>query len=147
MKRYLFVISIVAGLLMPAVTHAGPQAHQLGVCLADALNGKERKSLAKWIFFGMSAHSSIEQYSNISAEDIETSDKYVGYLVTRLLTENCPAQARLAFEEDGTGGIEYAFRVVGQVAMQEIMTEPGVSQSLGAFEKYLDREKFSKVFD
>ncbi|KPK56107.1 MAG: hypothetical protein AMS22_02315 [Thiotrichales bacterium SG8_50] len=146
MKRYFFVISIIAGLLTPVGAHAGPQAYELGACLTDALNGKERKSLAKWIFFGMSAHSSIEQYSNISAEDIETSDRYVGYLVTRLLTENCPGQAKLAFEEGGTGGIEYAFRVVGQVAMQEIMAEPGVSQSLGAFEKYLDRDRFNQIF-
>ena len=147
MKRYIFVLCVLSGLLTPVVAQAGTEAQQLGVCLTDSLDGKERKSLAKWIFFGMSTHSTIEQYSNIATEDIESSDRYVGYLVTRLLTEDCPEQAKLAFEEGGTGGLEYAFRIVGRVAMQEIMAEAKVSQSLGAFEKYLDREKFSKVFD
>ncbi len=147
MKRVFFVISVLAGLLAPVVAQAGTEAQQLGVCLTDSLDGKERKSLAKWIFFGMSTHSTIEQYSSISAADIENSDRYVGFLITRLLTEDCPEQAKSAFEEGGTGGLEYAFRIVGRVAMQEIMTEPKVTQSLGAFEKYLDRERFSQVFD
>jgi len=146
MNRYLFVISIIAALLTPAVAHAGSQAHGLGVCLTDSLNGKERKNLAKWIFLGMSAHSTIEPYYDVSAQDVDDSNRYVGALVTRLLTEDCPNQARLAFEEGGASGFEYAFSVVGKVAMQEIMSEPQVSQSLGAFEQYLDQERFNQVF-
>ena len=52
MNRYLFVISIIAALLTPVVAQAGSQAHELGICLTDSLNGKERKNLAKCIFRG-----------------------------------------------------------------------------------------------
>ena len=147
MKRYVLAMTLATALLIPFAAQAGPHAQQLGVCLTDSLSGKERKSLAKWIYFGMSAHSTIEQCSKITAADIDNSNRYVGSLLTRLLTEDCPEQAKMAFEEGGTSGIESAFRIVGRVAMQEIMAEPKVSQSLGAFEKYLDQDKFDRVFN
>ena len=43
--------------------------------------------------------------------------------------------------EENSAAFESAFSIVGKVAMQELMTESSVSQSLGAFEKYLDTEK------
>ena len=94
----------------------------------------------------MSTHSTIKPYSNASKKDIDDSNKFVGALITRLMTEDCPEKATAAFKESGAQAIEQAFTVVGAVAMQELMTEPSVSQSLGAFEKYLDQDKFNAVF-
>jgi len=56
-------------------------ANQLGGCMVDSLNGKERKELAKWIFFAIAAHPEIRSYTSISSEDINTSDKVVGELI------------------------------------------------------------------
>jgi len=141
-----FLITIAISLLSPIMTQANQSANNLGICLTDSMNGKERKNLAKWIYLGMSAHSMIKPYSNISTKDIDDSNKYVGTLITRLMTEDCPKQASIAFEEGGSSAFEFAFGIVGKVAMQELMTESSVSQSLGAFEKYLDQDKFDKTF-
>lgn len=146
MKQYVFGMSMIMVLLCPLICHANQEAQALGVCLTDSLNGKERKKLAKWIYFGLSAHSTIKPYSTVSENDLEESDKYVGTLITRLLTENCPAQAKSAYDKGGAGAFEYAFGVVGQVAMQEIMAESNVSQALQSFENYLDKEKFNQTF-
>jgi len=146
MKSYLIIISVAASLLSPLAAQASQEAQNLGVCLTDSMNGKERKNLAKWIYLGMSTHSTIKPYSNASAKDIESSNKYVADLITRLITVDCPKQAKAVSKKTGTGGFEYAFGIVGKVAMQELMTEPSVSTSLGAFEKYLDQEKFNQVF-
>lgn len=147
MKTFLMVVVSCAALLFAGVAQAaGPQAQRLGVCLTESLNGKERKLLAKWVFLSISAHSTIKPYSSASPKDIDDSNRYVGGLITRLMTEDCPSQAKAAFEENGARAFEDAFRVVGEVAMMELMNEPAVGESLGAFEQYLDQEKFNQAF-
>ncbi|NOJ05505.1 hypothetical protein F0236_17315 [Vibrio splendidus] len=145
MNRYI-ISTVFLCSLFSGVAQASQEALQLGVCLTDSLNGKERKNLAKWIYLGMSSHSVIKPYSNVSAKDLDTSDQYMGELITRLITEDCPKQAKAASKISGNAAFEQAFSVVGEVAMQELMTEPSVGKSLGAFEKYLDQEKFNKTF-
>jgi hypothetical protein len=113
--------------------------------MSDALSGKERKLLARWIFFGISSHSTIQQFSNIQDSDRTESDQFVGTLITRLLASDCPDQTKVAFES-GFQAFEQAFRIIGEVAMMEIMTEPAVSQSLGAFENYMDDDAFNAIF-
>ena len=147
MNTAIKVIVISSMLISSGMVSASEEAQQLGTCLTDSLNGKERKNLAKWIFLGMSSHSLIKPYSNVSESDFDHSNKFVGELVTRLLTEDCPEQAKAAAKVNGAAAFEQAFEIVGQVAMQELMAEPSVGQSLGAFEKYLDQEKINNVFN
>ncbi len=146
MKTYVILIVLAATLLTPIMARSSQEAQRLGICLTDSLNGKERKNLAKWIYFGMSAHSIMRPYSNITRKEKEKLDKYVADLITRLLTKDCPKQTASAFKENGSEGLKYAFGVVGKVAMQELMNEPKVSRSLGAFEKYINKDKFKNVF-
>lgn len=56
MNKLKLVITVVCVVLMTGTAVAGPASDALGVCMADFLNGKERKELGKWIFIGMSAH-------------------------------------------------------------------------------------------
>ena len=147
MKRYLYCMFILTIMVIPATSNANQSAQKLGVCLVDSLNGKERKELAKWIYFGMSAHSTIKPYSNISQKKLASMNKYVGTLITRLITEDCPKIAKKAINENGSSAFEYAFEIVGKVAMQELMTEPSVEKYLGAFEQYLDQDKFNQAFE
>jgi hypothetical protein len=146
MKNILLPLLLSAVTMLPSYTFASQEAQQLAVCLTDSLNGKERKNLAKWIYLGMSTHSIIKPFSNVTEQDIDDTNRYVGALVTRLLTEDCPKQAKAAIDVGGQGAMENAFRLVGEVAMQELMTEPSVGNALGAFDKYLDQEKFDKAF-
>ena len=147
MKK-LAIISVTMLLTLMSLTAQANQSTQmLATCLTDSLNGKERKELAKWIFLAISSHSTIKPYSKATSTDIDKSNQFVGSLITRLLTSDCPAQAKAAFEQDGSQAFEQAFTVVGEVAMQELMTEPSVSQSLSAFEKYMDNSKFEQVFN
>jgi hypothetical protein len=146
MKKYSFLVLLISLVFTPLIASANTSAQQLGVCMTDSMNGKERKNLAKWIYFGMSEHSTIKPHSNVPKADRESMDEYVGVLITRLLTEDCPKIAKVALEENGSAAFEYAFGVVGEVAMTELMAEPSVSKSLGAFERHLDQSKFDEVF-
>jgi hypothetical protein len=109
------------------------------------MTGKERKEMAQWIFFAIAAHPEIKEYSNIPETIKNTADMHMANLVTRLLTEDCLVQAKAAIKQEGNTAIVGAFELVGKVAMQELMISKEVSNSIGAYVKYLDQEKLKKI--
>jgi hypothetical protein len=145
MKKYLLLSMILLACLISTQINAGQASNELGVCLTDSLTGKERKGLAKWIFFAISEHPEIKPYSNISDETKDKNNKLIGELITRLLAEDCPEKTKKALNEEGTMAINNAFKLVGEVAMQELMTNQDVLMSTAEFEKYLDKEKLEFI--
>ncbi|WP_210394617.1 hypothetical protein [Motiliproteus sediminis] len=144
MKKLLIATALLVATVTTPVTLADTPSQQLGTCLIDSLNGKERKELAKWIFISMAAHPEISPYANISNADINATDSYVGTLITRLLTEDCAAQLRSANNTDPRA-IQQAFELVGQVAMQELMTHQRVGNALTGYAQYADMDKINVV--
>lgn len=144
MKMMFKVVAFGLVLLLPFSAYPATPTEDLGTCLIDALNGKERKQLAKWIFFAMASHPEISSFSNATSQDIESTDKSVGQLVTRLLTEDCPSEMRLANDSNPLA-LQKAFELVGQVAMQEIMTSPQVNEAIVGYAKYADMDKIGSI--
>jgi len=127
--------------LAPQWAVAGPQADALSNCLSENTNGKERKELARWVFLGMSAHPEIRALTTADAKTRTDSQKWMGTLVTRLLSENCAAQTRAAVQSEGSAGMMAAFRSLGELAMRELMTNGDVAAALSGYEQYLDKKK------
>ncbi len=141
----LLVAALLCMLIKPDAAVASPTSDALGTCMVDALNGKERKELAQWIFFGMAAHPEIKIYSKVTVDDQLNIDKYVGALVTRLLTVDCIDQTKNANKEIGNKALEDAFALVGKVAMQELMSNKEVATSLYGYAKFVDNQKLAAV--
>ena len=141
------VIVLIAVLSCSKVAMASPSSEALGACMADALTGKERKNLAQWIFFAIAAHPEIRRFANVSTQDQTQIDQYTGQLITRLLTEDCAPQVRVALQKDGNEALNSAFETVGKVAMQELMTDKDVNASISGYAKYLDEQKVRQVLD
>ncbi|MES1196175.1 MAG: hypothetical protein ABUL58_04435 [Steroidobacter sp.] len=144
MKVFLKIVTILFLTLQFVPAFADSAADEFGRCMSDALNGKERKQLAKWIFFAMAAHPDIKIYSNITEKDIKVTDEYVGKLVTRLLTENCPDELVKANSTD-PNALEKAFEMVGAVAMQELMSNKDVMSSITGYARYTDQDKLTAL--
>lgn len=126
---------------------AQTNTQQLSQCLADTTSGKDRKDLARWVFFAIASHPEIKQFTTPSAAGAEAeTTKTIADLVTRLLAESCMRQAQAAFKDSGAKAIETAFETLGQLAMQELTTNPDVNASMARFEKSLDQNKLIKVF-
>jgi hypothetical protein len=125
---------------------AGPAADELGTCLSDNTTGKERKDLARWIFVGMSAHPDMQGLSNVTDANREGLDRMMATIVTRLMTENCRSQAKLAMEKEGAASFQSAFGAIGKLAMQELMSNPKVNSSFSNYSKYIDSNKINSVF-
>lgn len=141
------LIAIITGTLI-ASSHAiaGPAAEVLGTCLSDNTTGKERKDLARWIFVGMATHPDMQALSNITDANREEHHRMMASLVTRLVTENCRSQAKLAIEKEGPTSFEFAFGAIGKLAMLELMSDPKVKNSFTEYIKYIDMNKMNSVF-
>lgn len=144
MKNSIIVIILSLGLVISTPTYANSPTDVFANCLVDNLNGKERKNLAKWIYLAMAAHPEIKSLSSASANDILKSDKYIGKLITKLLTINCPNELNKATKSNPSA-LEQGFGLVGKVAMQELMTNKKVTESLQNYIKYADIEKITAI--
>ena len=144
-RAFILFISLVSGLGYANIASANPTSDALGSCMANSLAVTERKELAKWIFFIMSAHPDIQKYSQITVEARRSTDEYVAKLITRLLTKDCTAQASAAFKANGPDTLGKAFETVGEVAMQELMSNAEVTKSLTGYTKFLNYEKFAPI--
>jgi hypothetical protein len=143
----MFRFTLALLLLCCGPVAAQTNTQQLSQCLAETTSGKDRKDLARWVFFAMASHPEIKQFTSPSAAGAEAeTNKTMADLFTRLLADSCMRQAQAAFKEGGAKAIEIAFQTLGQLAMQELMTIPDVNASMARFEKSLDQSKLSKVF-
>lgn len=143
MKSFVNAVIVSSILITSSGVIAATPTETFGECLIDNLNGKERKELAKWVFFAMSSHPEIKTYSKATSNDITESDKYFGNLVTRLLTEDCSNEMNAAKVDPQA--MEKAFELVGVVAMQELMTNQEVTAAMANYIKYINQEKINKI--
>jgi hypothetical protein len=112
----------------------------LRTCLADNTSGRDRKDLARWVFFAMAAHPEMKQYADAKATAAadETSQKMAA-LVTRLLTESCVGEVRAVVKTgQGAQSLKLAFESLGQLAMQELVTDKNVQDAMASFQRYVD---------
>ena len=144
MKNIVIIIIFSLGLFITLPALASSPTEAFANCMVDNLNGKERKNLAKWIFFAIAAHPEIKSYSNVISKDIKESDKYVGKLITRLLVANCPNELKKANKSNPLAA-QQGFELVGRVAMQELMTNQAVTKAITNYIQYADQEKLNKV--
>ncbi len=148
MKRIISVLAavLVSSAITASSAMAGPATDALATCMADNTTGKDRKDLARWIFVGMSAHPEIQRLSKVTETNRDQLDRMMAAMVTRLLTENCRVQTKLAMEKDGSEALKTAFGVMGKLAMQELMANAEVNSSFTRFARYLDENKIKSAF-
>ena len=95
----------------------------------------------------MASHPEIIKYSSPEiAATAEETDKVLAQLFTRLLSDSCLKQTKIAYRDGGAKAIEVAFQTFGQLAMQELMSNSDVNTTMGRFERHVDQRKLAKVF-
>lgn len=123
------------------VTFAGPYTDKLSTCFSGNNSGKDRKQFARLMFVSMAAHPEMRDLAGPLKDAKEEASREVGKMVTRLLAENCTAQAKAVIKNEGGGSFQESFGVLGQLAMQELMSSKEVSIAIGSFENYIDKTK------
>lgn len=143
--RMLRCLLVVMLMQIPGLAFADTAA-ALSSCVADNTSGKQRKDLARWVFFAMAAHPDLASYTTpeLGAAREET-DRTTADLFVHLITEQCPGEASAAFAERQTAGIQVAFEELGRLAMLELMSHSDTTAAMSNFEKYLDNDKIAAV--
>lgn len=142
MKRTLIGLLLAASTL---AVHAQPAVSAFGKCLGDNTTGRDRKDLARWLFVAMGAHPDMKAISTINPSAPEESSRVAGQLFTKLVAESCPKEAKAAVDAAGPGAFQSAFTVLGQLAMQELMTDKDVAAGMSLLQKHIDASKVQSV--
>ena len=124
---------------------ADPATDALSTCLVDHTSGRDRKDLARWVILAMAVHPETRPMFSITPEARDGADRVVGRLFQRLVTVDCAEQMRAATHANGELAIKSAFSNLGQVAVQELMSDPQVQASMSGFTKYIDRDAVNKA--
>lgn len=147
MKRALTVVlsTIALSVAAPMAAHAGPATDALTQCLTSHVSETDKTALVRWTFTLMAHHPEVKPLANISPAQQVEADKGMANIMTRLFTEDCPQQIKAAIAEDGQASLYAAFKVVGEVAMLDLMSHPDVTGGGMTFTQYLDMEKISSA--
>ena len=120
---------------------AGVYADDFGKCLVASTTKDDRANLIRWLFVAASQHPAVKPIASISPAQQVESDKAVGALLMKLLTDSCKADAQKAIQYEGPITIQLAFEILGKVAGQELFSSPEVAANLKTFTKYIDADK------
>lgn len=146
MRQVLSAIALCVAASFALPAHATPTSDALGQCLVDKTTGHDRKLLARWIFVTMSVHPELHDMFVMTAQTRDAANQETANLFMRLMTVDCVDETRAAAEKDGALAMKLAFSKLGEVAMQELMSNPAVQASFGGLDRYIDRDKLMQTF-
>lgn len=141
--RYFLVIAL---LLVPAISMAGVYSDEMGKCLVASTSAQDKTKLVRWIFAISALHPDVASIASVSEAEREQMDRDTAALFERLVTESCRKQTMDAIRYEGAAiAFQISFGLLGQVAMQELMTDKTVNSGFENFIKYLDMKKLEAL--
>ena len=143
LKSTLFAFAIVS--IAASNTYAGPYTDDLSKCLVESTSTRDRAALVKWIFSAASLHPAVRSIVSVSEEQLDEANKTAADLIMKLLTESCRQETQKALKYENEVALQASFRVLGQVAGQELFSSPEVAATMSGLDKYLDEEKLKSL--
>jgi hypothetical protein len=110
---------------------AGVYSDDLTKCLVQSSNSADHTVLVRWMFSALSLHPAVQPMSSVTSQQRDEANKQVEALFSRLLTHDCQTQAVNALKYEGTSAVGVSFRVLGQVAARDLMSDPNVEKGIG----------------
>ena len=139
---YLFIILISFNIN----SFAGPFTDDFAKCLVTKTTAQEKTDLVKWIYVTISFHPQLSQMSNLTAEDVEMANIRVADYMTNVFAYKCNDELNQAIKYEGEESIFYAFELLGELAMGELMQDQGVTAASELFIQYVDLSIFAELF-
>lgn len=120
---------------------AGPYSDALGRKMVAETTPNEKVLLIRWFYMVVSTHPTLRGMSVITARQRDETDRAIGIMLTRLLTQSCAAEARDVIRYESTDGWAQAFSVFGSVAATEVFGGKEIQDSMmGGLKKYIDEK-------
>ena len=125
---------------------AGPFTDDFAKCLVTKTTAQEKTDLVKWIYVTISFHPQLSQMSNLTAEDVEMANIRVADYMTNVFAYKCNDEFNQAIKYEGEESVFYAFELLGELAMGELMQDQGVTDASELFIQYVDLSIFAELF-
>lgn len=129
---------VLAAVFSSASAQAGIFGDGLAKCLVRSTSDSDKTVLIQWIFVAMASHPDVRALSNVPPAKGEELNKQVAGLFMTLITQKCKAETEEALKNEGAAALGQSFSVLGQVAMQGMVSNPTVVEYLGGIEKHVD---------
>ena len=127
-------------------TFAGPFTDDFAKCLVTKTTAQEKTDLVKWIYVTISFHPQLSQMSNLTADDVEMANIRVADYMTNVFAYKCNDELNQAIKYEGEESVFYAFELLGELAMGELMQDQGVTAASELFIQYVDLSIFAELF-
>lgn len=127
------------------IAQAGPAADELSRCLVQSSTGADKITLVKWMFASMALHPAIADLSPVNDTTRDAANQEMAALLVKLLEERCIDQARAAIKSEGSVALQNSFALLGQVAANELFSNPSVAAGLGSLTEFLDAVKLDRT--
>ena len=127
-------------------SYAGPFTDDFAKCLVTKTTNQEKTDLVKWIYVTISFHPQLSQMSNLTAEDVEMANIRVADYMTNVFAYKCNDELDQAIKYEGEESVFYAFELLGELAMGELMQDQGVTAASELFIQYVDLSIFADLF-
>mgnify|MGYP001200939504 FL=1 len=145
MRKLISYISIIL-ISFNLNTFAGPFTDDFAKCLVTKTTAQEKTDLVKWIYVTISFHPQLSQMSNLTAEDVEMANIRVADYMTNVFAYKCNDELNQAIKYEGEESVFYAFELLGELAMGELMQDQGVTAASELFIQYVDLSIFAELF-
>lgn len=145
-------IALLAGLAAQPVLAATIQASsggeaELRQCVAMSTTGADRVLTAQWMFAAMAKSPHISSFSTVPTQRKVELDKGFAQLMTRLAIKDCFREIEPLAAANLQGAFELVGRALGEIAMEELMTDKNVDKAIGEYTDYLSKDDFKPLFD
>ena len=145
MKKFISYLSVIL-ISFNLNSFAGPFTDDFAKCLVTKTTAQEKTDLVKWIYVTISFHPQLSQMSNLTAEDVEMANIRVADYMTNVFAYKCNDELNQAIKYEGEESVFYAFELLGELAMGELMQDQGVTTASELFIQYVDLSIFAELF-
>jgi len=142
---YIKLVAACFLLVASSTAHAGIYSDDMSRCLVSNTSAKDKTDLVRWIFTISALHPDLSSVAAVSEKQRDDMNRKVARLLERLLTESCRKQTQEALKYEGSAAMQLSFQVLGQVAMQELMSNTAVANGFVGFSKHIDKSKLEEL--
>ena len=142
------ITSAAIGMAISAAPASADTAYAaLSTCLAEHVTAAERTVLTRWFFAASAAHPDLQDLARITSEQRAQLDQQFAALYTRLLLNDCGAEAELAARESkeaGSKAEDELYSLLGalvSLTTEASISDPEVLSAFSHFTRYLDQQK------
>jgi hypothetical protein len=145
MKHVAFAAAAALSALFPMAAYAGPDAEKLSRCLVDNASPKDQAALVRWMFLAMSANPALDDMPKVTPAQRESQNRAMAAMFERLVLQDCRREYVAAARTDGPAAIGEAFKVMGERAASQLMSDPQAAKEIQQFAAYLDEAKWTAL--